>query len=285
MQNYEDVRIKKVEVVKITPQIAESMLSKNEGNRKISPATVFSYSEDMKNGRWRSTHQGIAVDESGKIIDGQHRLSAIIKSGFSMVTTLTVYDGKLDTIFIPIDRGKNRSLNDLTRLTKSESSLVSTISYFFSSLGGKSKLDPVTALSIHSEIIEEIKYLCEVTGVSIDTSSGVSRRSMKTGIARVWTAPFKTALLVGIFENIDISTVKDFKNEVPKNKHFREYLEWSTENMVTGGSGSIIITSMVWSILKYKKFIFPNNFDEIDRCKSEIRKIIKKRFPEIFGNN
>jgi hypothetical protein len=70
----------RTEIIDITPALAESWLTKNKFNRRISTATVNKYAADMKSGRWNLTHQGIAFAYSGELVDGQHRLKAIIKS-------------------------------------------------------------------------------------------------------------------------------------------------------------------------------------------------------------
>lgn len=67
----------KIEV--ITPEMAMNWLEHhNFKNRTISQGTVDSYATDMKNGRWSLTHQGIAFNTEGQLIDGQHRLWAIV---------------------------------------------------------------------------------------------------------------------------------------------------------------------------------------------------------------
>lgn len=63
----------------ITPQIAIEILDKhNPRNRLVSDGTVNAYANDMRNNRWTLTHQGLAFDENGDLIDGQHRLWAVI---------------------------------------------------------------------------------------------------------------------------------------------------------------------------------------------------------------
>lgn len=69
------------QVMKISPALAETWLEANTFNRTISRHTVERYTADMKNGSWRLNHQGIAFDDSGTLVDGQQRLTAIIKSG------------------------------------------------------------------------------------------------------------------------------------------------------------------------------------------------------------
>ena len=66
-------------IEKITPEMATQILENhNSRNRNVSEGTVQSYANDMKNGRWTMTHQGIAFDINGTLLDGQHRLWAIV---------------------------------------------------------------------------------------------------------------------------------------------------------------------------------------------------------------
>lgn len=66
----------------VTPKTAKEWLTHNaENNRHINGKRVKMYAEDMKNNKWKLTHQGVAFDADGQLIDGQHRLEAVIKSG------------------------------------------------------------------------------------------------------------------------------------------------------------------------------------------------------------
>ena len=63
----------------ITPAIAREYLKKNTNNyRKLSRATMRSYAEDIKNGRWELNGETIVFDENGELKNGQHRLSGIV---------------------------------------------------------------------------------------------------------------------------------------------------------------------------------------------------------------
>lgn len=72
-------------IEKITPKMAEQILENhNSRNRNVSESTVQSYANDMKNGRWTMTHQGLAFDINGTLLDGQHRLWAIVFSNVAI---------------------------------------------------------------------------------------------------------------------------------------------------------------------------------------------------------
>jgi hypothetical protein len=82
----------KVSVELITPEIASEILSFNTRNRKLRQSVVDRYAAEMKAGRWLETHQGIAINCDGTLLDGQHRLAAIVQSGIAqkMVVTRSV---------------------------------------------------------------------------------------------------------------------------------------------------------------------------------------------------
>lgn len=104
------------EIVSVTPQMAEAWLKNNVANRKLRPTIVDTYASDMKSGRWVPSHQGIAFDSKGELVDGQHRLSAIVKSGVivKMVVTTGVEQNE------NIDNHIKRTLVDTTGHTAYE---------------------------------------------------------------------------------------------------------------------------------------------------------------------
>ena len=69
------------QVMEINPALAEAWLKKNTFNRKMSAKIVRKYADDMDNGRWTLNHQGIAFDDKDVLVDGQHRLAAVIECG------------------------------------------------------------------------------------------------------------------------------------------------------------------------------------------------------------
>ena len=67
----------------ITPTMALNWLEHaNTNNRKIIEAYVKKLARDMKAGRWRLTHEGIAFDPHGVLLDGQHRFARSSKPIF-----------------------------------------------------------------------------------------------------------------------------------------------------------------------------------------------------------
>lgn len=66
----------------IDPARAASYLSVRHPNqRRIRQHRVKSYMRDLESGTWSPTHEAVAFDENGNLIDAQHRLTAIVQSG------------------------------------------------------------------------------------------------------------------------------------------------------------------------------------------------------------
>jgi hypothetical protein len=78
-----------VTIETITPDIASAILKGNTRNRTLRRGLVELYAAEMKAGRWLETHQGIAINCDGTLLDGQHRLAAIVESGVSQKMVVT----------------------------------------------------------------------------------------------------------------------------------------------------------------------------------------------------
>jgi hypothetical protein len=96
---------------KITPEIAINLLRRNKpgANRWIDPATVYYYAQQMARDDWKETGQGILVDKEGWLLDGQHRLYALLISG-TAITSFVVTDVKpAPNLFVYIDNARTRT--------------------------------------------------------------------------------------------------------------------------------------------------------------------------------
>lgn len=65
----------------ISPATAESYLVHNARNRKIVAAHVDAIARDIRAGNWMMNAQPICFSRSGRLLNGQHRLSAVIQAG------------------------------------------------------------------------------------------------------------------------------------------------------------------------------------------------------------
>ena len=94
----------------ITPARAMALLETNKANRRIRPLHIADLVAKIKLGQWRATHQGIALDCDGNLIDGQHRLWAVVESN-TAVHMVVAYDCDPENYKV-IDNGIVRSISD-----------------------------------------------------------------------------------------------------------------------------------------------------------------------------
>lgn len=100
-----------LQIESIGPPQAERYLRSNVGNRKLSKVTIRRYAADMLRGEWRMNGETIKFDDRGRLIDGQHRLLAIIESGVTV--DLAVFRELGRDAFKTIDTGKVRTPADV----------------------------------------------------------------------------------------------------------------------------------------------------------------------------
>lgn len=96
----------------VTAKLAGEWLKKNKSNRPIKKNWVHFLSQQMINGSWiPDTGETIKFDKQGNLIDGQHRLSAVIMSKKSI--EMEVKDNMDRKAMEVIDTGKSRTSTDL----------------------------------------------------------------------------------------------------------------------------------------------------------------------------
>lgn len=100
-------------VERVTPEIASQWLKGNTLNRPLRLGYVVKLAEQMKAGAWRVA-QPISFNGDGTLLDGQHRLSAIVRSGTTV--EMLVVRGLAHDVFDVLDQGVARSAADLFSL-------------------------------------------------------------------------------------------------------------------------------------------------------------------------
>lgn len=98
-------------VKEIDPALAAKWLEKNETNRSIKKTWVAYLAHEMKQGRWQLSGTPIIFSPAGRLIDGQHRLLAVIEAGVT-IRNAVVMDAP-DSIFHVVDTNQVRSAADI----------------------------------------------------------------------------------------------------------------------------------------------------------------------------
>ena len=174
----------KVEIVNVTPQMAADWLRANSGNRAIRRGAVDGLKLAFQRGEYKRTHQGIAFSISGRLLDGQHRLTAIseLRDGvFPMVVTTELPDDA----FLVMDIGAKRTAAD--SLQESDRKIVEVARLIASiCLNGRATATPQMLIPIVDEIRGEhdrLMAFCSTT-------------------ARVWSsAPMRLSAVISMMNS------------------------------------------------------------------------------------
>lgn len=103
-------------IVKVTPALAKRWLESNTINRPLRRSVVDGHIQAYMRGEHRLTHQGIAFAETGELLDGQHRLTAISEMPSTFSVDIMVTAGMPREAFDAIDQGLKRSHGDVLRI-------------------------------------------------------------------------------------------------------------------------------------------------------------------------
>ena len=115
----------------ITPQKAQEYLAKSGGNRNISKPVVASYATTMREGKWILNGEPIVFDVDGVLLNGHHRLHAVIQSNVPIQTFVT--RGVEHGAFTTFDCGRHRTLGQLIGMNgiKHYNSVASVVNVVF----------------------------------------------------------------------------------------------------------------------------------------------------------
>jgi len=148
----------KTEIKEITPAIAQELLKKNSINRKLTEMIVNEISRQMSAGLWKEeTGEAIKIAEDGTLIDGQHRLTALIKSGITL--RFLVVSGLEKEVFSVLDTGKKRSAGDVLFIgnVPNSTNMAAGIRRYLNLKAGRSLAKDQKSIS-NTEIFSVYKY-------------------------------------------------------------------------------------------------------------------------------
>lgn len=98
------------EAVDVTPALAEKWLKQNTHNRTIRERAVLAYARDMEAGHWAENGEAIKFATDGTLLDGQHRLNAVVLAGVTV--RMLVITGLASATQETMDAGSKRRTAD-----------------------------------------------------------------------------------------------------------------------------------------------------------------------------
>lgn len=172
------------EIMEITPTIAKIWLEKNANNRPLRQGVVNAYAEDMLHNRWEVNAQPIVFGRAGELLDGQHRLNAIVKANVP-VYMMVVNDAPSSKLY---DVGLRRSTPDILRFKDNNNTGFMYSAYGISVIrniignfsGGNGRHGGITTNQIEEYINENKEYLEDFFNNIIENTSSSIQRGLRT---------------------------------------------------------------------------------------------------------
>lgn len=125
----------------VTPEMAKKLLKTNTFNRKMSESHVARLVSAIKNGEWKFCGESIKISSDGELLDGQHRLQAIVESNTPI--ELLVVEGLPKETFHVIDTAKKaRNTADILHISGEKNTNV--LSAALALIGAYEKYDDLT---------------------------------------------------------------------------------------------------------------------------------------------
>jgi hypothetical protein len=98
----------------VTPEMALEWLTNQADNRNLRQQDVKVMAEDMIAGRWENNGDTIKFHRDGRLVDGQHRLYAVIEAEVNV--PMLIAENLDDAALATIDTGRGRKIHDLMKI-------------------------------------------------------------------------------------------------------------------------------------------------------------------------
>lgn len=121
--SFAELNLKKRQIVNVTlkPAEAAALLQHNTDNRRIRRSLVKYLVTQIKQQEWRDDHPQPIVFSDTRLIDGQHRLTAIAQSGCEEGCMVRIETMASDKVREYLDTGAPRSLADRVAVVENRS--------------------------------------------------------------------------------------------------------------------------------------------------------------------
>jgi hypothetical protein len=172
----------------ITPDMARRWLeAANTRNRTMSMPHCERMARDMRDGRWVLTHEGIAFSSNGRLLDGQHRLQAIVMAGVP-VDMFVWFDVPAEAL-MTINSGRRRTLVDSLTLSEQAEDVthqhIATLRAMLGGMGAAPTLTPHEAAAAYHQHRDAIDFAM-IYLVARDGIRGIATGPTRGVVARAY---------------------------------------------------------------------------------------------------
>ena len=172
----------------ITPEMARRWLADgNVANRRLVKSYCERLARDMKEGRWLLTHEGIAFDPRGRLLDGQHRLHSIVIA--DVAVEMFVWLNVTPRALLAINTGLKRTLTDSLMLSLAVSKVdqqhLATLRAMLGGLGNRPTLTTAEAAAEYEKHRDAVKF-AHTHLPSGRTVKGITLSCVRAVVARAY---------------------------------------------------------------------------------------------------
>jgi len=205
----------------VDPSDAKSLLERNTNNRKLRETVVDYYANEMINGNWVDNGDPIRIARSGRLLNGQHRLSAVVKAGVSL--PFHFLSDLSEESFEQMDNGAKRTLNDNLDIVSDHVSILNGIYQLREGVLQRRRVGPSQIKSVVTDDILEL----------IEEMPRTKRRYIRSQYVKAVTVACvligePTERIFGRYQNIITLT--------PTNSLELNFNRWLTNNLTYKGA-------------------------------------------------
>jgi hypothetical protein len=148
----------------ITPTMARKFLEKNTMNRPLNKNNLAFLKKEIGNDNYFVTGESVKIAKDGTLLDGQHRLQAIVETG-KAVKMFLIENLEKDS-FKYMDTGRTRAASDVLAIEghKNASSLAGIVKFVIGYNKGNLSSDKTKGIITNSEVSDFVeKHLNSLT--------------------------------------------------------------------------------------------------------------------------
>jgi len=147
-------------------------------NRPFNEPYARHLAAEMLAGRWHLTHQGVAIGTDGKLVDGQHRLSAIVYAAEMEPTIripMMVTTGVDPATFLAVDTGRKRTAADMLGIQghKNRTTLAAVLKLIH--CWDVARNGSWNKVAVSNELLEEVYRAHPAAGASTEIAQQLSK--------------------------------------------------------------------------------------------------------------
>lgn len=255
---------------RITPFLAAEMLRRNTNNRTPRQKRVYGLADAMRRGAFKANGETIKFGRNNELIDGQHRLLAIVMSGVEQ-TILVVRDLERDEVFDTIDTGSARTGGDALKVQGEKHTNVMAAGLKTIVILEREGQPSFARVVAHDELRKKLEMYPNIRHwAGLQTQADTWRRMTLSGVCGVF-AMFEGA-------GAEAKTLEDFINGVKSGAGLKEgdpRLVFR-ERMLSKKHGTRMETAMFYAL-----FIKAVNAWVNDRNIGVLRWRVEEDFPKI----